>query len=723
MGRSQVPPLYARDPVVHALVPALVGLAYEQRARRKKTFGDDLPVVLLTGRHGTGRSAVLDALDEHYRGRLPLAHVSVVPSGRAAQPGEARPDGVGPAADLVEILERLVCAFAPGLSRFPVLVPSLFAVSGWREGNAEERDAVCARHARMLLACGLMRGDERAVAREWAAKVEASLAGNAQEDPETEPGADGGEAPDAPRVTRAVLRELASLGGIGSAVRKWYAQRRPPGHPPDAGHEALVRLGGNFRYGGDFRRAGETELMAAFLDEIGSAYATVRRWNREAWPLILLDEAHTPPGRRFLELLLDHRAAPQRPGRDRITVVATHLGDLTEDEAPYAVRCELADLLPPAGTAQREHAPPVWERVGHHASAGLLVVPLTPLGRDDILNLLDPTASLLLHPHLASALHALTDGHPLSASLLCDAVVHAVGQGRAVTPKDLLHLKTEGGRPVTEVLLEQLLPERRQRDRLITFCLARNHAAAEELAKEHLHLDGPELPVNSAAQYLVERQWQPPVPLEQPLVADPLLQRLLVHEARRTLPPTEGAHSWHGIHNFLHKYHVPRADTEEAEALWHKLATGDARKVVDRLYEGFSSPAVQESVEHWMACLRSCATAPTPPAGSAPEGVEPWTDQRVRLAREEHQGRSAPRDETDRAINRLLHALWYLSEPYADADIDEDAGEMCQAVGTELGFLARRHDTWHGALGRAARDWPPAARKRLPLPIPASEGS
>ncbi|MFD0549782.1 hypothetical protein ACFQ0X_11670 [Streptomyces rectiviolaceus] len=394
------------------------------------------------------------------------------------------------------------------------------------------------------------------------------------------------------------------------------------------------------------------------------------------------------------------------------------------------MRRELADLLPAVGGARRKQAAAIWQRTGHDPSAGLVVVPLTPLGRDDVLSMLDRASVRLLHPHLASALHSLTGGHPAASTVLCDAVVHAAGQNRTVTPRDLLDLPTAQGRPVTQVLLEDLLPDRRQRDRLLVLCLARDNATAEALA-EDLGLDGPEqLPANAAAQYLVERQWQQSVPVDEPLVENRLLQSLLVHEARRTSPHPDDPHSWHQIHGFLHQHHRQRSDTaSEAAALRHSLATGNAAKVVEMLTDEFVAEEAEQSVEPWLICLRHCATAPTPPSGSAGSAVNPqdgtdgWSDRRVEIALGEHAARYTHLDEAGRSINRLLHALWYLSEPYADAAIDPDAETLCQAVGDELGFLSRRHRTWYAALGRAARDWPVAARRRQVLPVPASEGS
>lgn len=738
MGKPETPLLYGRRPLVGSLVPSLTGLAYDERARVKREFGDDVPVVLLTGQHGLGRSAVLDGLARHYDKRLPLAHVRVVAPGATAAAAvvPAQTGGVpaAPAADFVQVLERIVCALAPGLGLFPVLVPGLFAVSGWTLGDADGRDAVCARHARLLIACGLLAGAERDVARQWSERVEASVA-EAADTAAAAAAADGDDGDEAAAdddgslpVTAAILGELQSLRGLAPA-RSWYGRRHTTPDGATRKPDALLELGRRFHRGGDYRNDVENTLMAAFLEEVAATYGLVRHLNREPWPLILVDEAQAPAGRRFLELLLEHRALAQRPHRDRITVVATRLGDIPPEEAPQAVRRELADLLPAAGGARRKQAAAIWQRTGHDPSAGLLVVPLTPLGRDDVLSMLDRASARLLHPHLASALHSLTGGHPAASTVLCDAVVHAARHNRAVAPRDLLDLPTPQGRPVTQVLLEDLLPDRRQRDRLLVLCLARDNETAEALA-EDLRLDGPEqLPANAAAQYLVERQWQQSVPVGAPLVESRLLQSLLVHEARRTSPPPDDPHSWHEIHRLLHRHHVQRSDTGEADALRHSLAAGNAAQAVDILADEFGAEEAAQSVQHWLECLRHCATAPTPPSGgtgrdtNSPDDAGDWSDHRVEIALGEHATRFSHLDEAGRSINRLLHALWYLTEPYADAAIDPDAETLCQAVGDELGFLSRRHRTWYAALGRAARDWPTAARRRQTLPVPASEGS
>ncbi|MFI0780429.1 ATP-binding protein [Streptomyces sp. NPDC021212] len=695
MRVSEGSQLYGRDPLLRSLVPRLTGLTLDERSRTPREHQGDLPVVLVTGYHGIGRSVVLAELAARYRDRLPLAHVRVVATETVAFPTAPAGGAAPTASTLVEILAELVCGLAPGLRRrFPVLVPGLFAVSGWHHGNAEQRDAACLRFARLLLACRLTVGDESTLRHAWATAVEGRL-----EVRDAETGAEPSDyvepdrwgRPDQEAVTAAVVAEYAERHQP-AAAEEWYRRRFPRGAE---GQDPLVLLGQWFQQGGDYRHAAEQSLMAAFLHDVAASYGRLQRWNREPWPLILLDDTHHPPGQDFLDLLLEHRAMPERPDHEELVVVATRLGGLPED-ASAAVRRNLPDLVKSSG----------WERKGLSPSAGLLAVPLTPLSRDDILPLLVPDRPARpLHPYLASAVHSLTGGHPAVTTVLCAAVLDATAKGAGVGPRDLLHLRAKDGRPVTEALLERLLPNRRQRDRLTLLSLARDSTAAEALA-DHLRLQGPDqLPANSATDYLEEQQWQQLTPPDEPLVADPLLRTLLVQEARRTSQAGEDGRGWQDIHRFLRMHHAQRGESGEADALRHTLAAGNAEAVVAMLAEEFQSEQDEQAAAHWLRCLQYAATAPTPPAGE-------WTDERMQVALGAHDGRYAGLHEIERCVNRLLHALWHVSEPHAEPDPD-----MCKAVGEELAYLSPRHPSWHAVLGQAARSWPAAARKKRPFPI------
>lgn len=771
MGTSQGPPLYGRDPLLRALIPRLTGLAHDERARVPREHQGDLPAVLVTGRHGMGRSALLAKLAEGYRDRLPLAQIRVVPPG-AVSPARAAadPGAVVVASSFVEVLAEVVCALGPELRRrFPVLLPGLVAVCGWPDGNDEERDAACLLLARLLHACRLERGTVDTLRHSLATAVEARVAERREEtgagtngpaDPADAPadraatgGASGGAATgggahhdgthhdaahhdatrgdgargesergesgrgESGRGESAVARDASGDAEPGEAERRElvtaalldeYAAHHPLDGAPEWFRRAfslddgsaedpavsLARVGSWFHQGGDYRHAAEQALMGALLHDIGAAYGRLQRWNRDPWPLLLLDDVQHPAGARFLDLLLEHRARPGRPHSEELVVVATRLGELPE--SPAAVRRDLPELVTASG----------WSRADLSPHAGLLAVPLPPLDRDDVLPLLATgPRSRPLHPYLASAVHSLTGGHPAATTMLCAAVVHAAGKGTPVTPGTLLDLTTKGGRPLTEALLERLIPDRRQRDRLTLLSPARDGAAAAALAAQ-LRLEGPEqLPANAVAEYLEAQQWQQLTPQDGPLVTDGLLQALLVHEARRISPGAGDKRGWQEIHGFLHRHHVQRADGE-ADALRHSLAAGDAATVVAALAEEFQSEQNEGGAAHWLFCLQYAATAPTPPARD-------WTDERMELALGAHDGRYSDLDESERCVNRLLHALWYLSEPHAEPDED-----LCQAVGDELAYLSPRHPSWHAALSQAARSWPAAARKKRPFPIP-----
>ncbi|WP_414111845.1 ATP-binding protein [Streptomyces sp. CWNU-52B] len=695
-GRSQMhgsdgAPLHGRDPLLRSLVPRLTGLDHDERSRTVREHQGDLPVVLVTGYHGMGRSAVLEELAVRYAGRLPLAHVRAVTaeSGTLPLSSGAAPltsgGGTAPvASSLVEILTELVCGLAPGLRRrFPVLVPGLFAVSGWEHGEAEQRDAACLRCARLLLACRLAGGDESTLRHAWATAVEGRMESVAPDTGARESRA----ALDAAMVAEYTERYRPT------AAQEWYRLRFPRGVRE---RDPLVLLGEWFRQGGDYRHAAEQSLMAAFLHDVAASYGRLQRWNREPWPLVLLDDVHHAAGSVFLDLLLEHRAMPRRPDHEEISVVATRLGGLPEN-APDAVRRDLPELVRSSG----------WERKGLAPSAGLLAVTLTPLSRDDILPLLvRDRPDRPLHPHLASAVHSLTGGHPAVTTVLCAAVLDAAEQGREVGPRDLLELRTGDGRPVTAAVLEQLLPDRRQRDRLTVLSLARDSTAAEALAA-HLRLQGPDqLPANSATDYLEEQQWQQSTDPDEPLVADRLLRTLLVHEARHSSQGAADGRGWQEVHRFLRLHHAQRGESGEADALRHMLAAGNAETVVATLTEEFQSEQDEQGAAHWLLCLRYSATAPTPPAGE-------WTDERIEVALGAHDRRYAQLHEIERCVNRLLHALWHVSEPHAQPDPD-----MCRAVGEELAFLSPRHPSWHAVLGQAARSWPAAARQKRPFPVP-----
>jgi hypothetical protein len=682
------PRLYARDPVLRALVPRLVGLGYDRRALVPMEHRDDLPVTLLTGRRGVGRTAVLDALEGAYRGRVPVARVDTARLGRASGSGAA----VSNTSDVVEALEHLVCELAPVVPgavrlRFARLLPGLLSVSSWHRGAEAEQQLARDRIARLLVACGLQPESAGPGSQDsdWTYDVSERLADPRQQQHDLAP------------VATAVIHQYFTRHTrtrVRRSVEDWYHSRSAGS---EDGESALIRLSLRFHQGGDFQHAAERLLTAAFLDDLSDAYGRWQHLNRVPRPLALLDNTHTPAGRRLLGLLLERRAEAPDGGRDPLVVVATRRGD---GSAPYpdATVRRLPEVAVTSG----------WARsVPGSASAGVLAIALPPLSRDDILSLLD-AAEGPVHRYVPSALHALTRGHPQAAGLLCAAVVRVSGQ-RMVEPDQLLDLPGPDGQRVGELLLERLIPQPQLRAPLMWGALARDPDAAQALAEAH-PMVGTLLP--AAARFLEEEHGTDdrrhpaagpdggPRPSAGGFVGDPFLRALLEHEARRTAAAAGPGQTWQDLHRLLRDHHTRRGAGEEPDILRHTLATGDAAAVVTRLSAHF---ALWEA-GRWLDTLRYTATAPCPPPGE-------WTEQRVETGRGGGDRRYADADDVQRSVNRLLHVLWYLSETFA-----EPVTELCDAIGAELTFLSMRHPSGHAVLNEAARTWPAAVHEQRLYP-------
>lgn len=706
--------LYGQEPLLEELLPRLVGLRVERKPRLvRQEHRDDLPVVLLTGQHGAGKTAALDAVRESYGGLIPLARIDLPELCETVdwhQGGEPDPHVQLPnTSGVVEVLERLAAGLAtpvPGYRtpHFPRLLPGLFAVSSWRLGFQSQRALAADRFSRLLPLVTSGSG-ERGEA--WVAGVTEQLS-NASDGQGLEP------------VVRLIVEQYAHRhmhGHERESVFAWYRQR-PQAVSEEHGNP-LVRLCLDFHQGGDLLAPVEETLVAALLEDLTEHYSGWwKRVNRVPRPLALLDDVHTEVGQVFLDRLLEHRRRQaEDQGGDPLVVLGTHLGE-GEERFPHAGRREMRELA--HGTA--------WERNGSdRPSAGVLRVPLPALEPGDLLTMLQRTARPS-HAQLRTVIYRLTGGHPQAGRMLCDAVV-ASSDEHSVEPHELLDLHTgepgtgeaeDAERTVGEHLLERLLPTLPTRHHLMALSLARDRVAAEALAAEGLMGEAPggatgvidaELArVVEAARYLEREQWTRPRgehwnPAPS-FVADPMLHALLVHETRRGSPTAETGRQWGDLHDFLRRYHEQRGESgDEIEALRHTLALGYAQGVVLRLTQLFCED--DGDARDFLAAMRHVATAPHPPVS------EEWRDERVETARGLSDHRQPSASDVQRSVNRLLHALWYLEDP-----VREPLREVCSGVGTELDFLSLRHASGYTVLNSAAVSWPTAAwQGQRPYPV------
>lgn len=299
-----------------------------------------------------------------------------------------------------------------------------------------------------------------------------------------------------------------------------------------------------------------------------------------------------------------------------------------------------------------------------------------------------------MHPGLPSALHRLTGGHPLGGHLLCEAVTQASAH-RSLDPEQLLDLRTASDRPVTEQLLEELVPPPQIRDLLVWLSPARDREAAQALAAGEAGRGAEPFPAVGAARYLEDELWGGAA--NRPFVADPFLRTLLLHELRRGAEAAEEpGRRWREVHTALRDHHAGQGEEGEPDVLRHTLACGDA----DRVVAGLTAHFETWEARRWLEALRYACGAPHPPRSD-------WQDLRRETARGDRDRELADATEVRRSVNRLLHGLWYA----IDAVTDPDA-ELARDVGRELAFLAMWHPTGHAVLNRAAQEWPERVRER-----------
>ncbi|MEU7647929.1 ATP-binding protein [Streptomyces huasconensis] len=668
--------LYGRDVLLDDLVPRLVGLDARQPELMRQAHPDDPPALLLTGPHGSGRTAVLNALFDAYRTRLPVARVNCA---RDAGPAGAMVANTSPGADLLTEMACGLCAPVTGRKRvqLPRLWTGLTAVSAWTRGDQREQAVAQTRMRRLLTECGLAPENSPA-ADNWTQDVN-----------ETLPVGDQG---DLTPITEASVRLFTGRHlnrRQAREARLFYAGRLGPGRD----EQPLSELCRSFHLGDDLREEAEASLAAALLEDLRAHHSGWARLNHVPRPLLLLDDAHTAPGARLLEHLLTHRAGG---ARDPLVVVAAARGAARHRAGPDAAVRTLAQVAGGASGWQRRDTG-TW-------SAGLIAVDLPPLERNDIVAMLmttDPPP----RPELPRAIRRFTQGSPLGCGLLRDAVAADPGAA-GVAGHDVGALRL-AGQPVTRHIADRLVPDAQLRHNLVLFSVAQDGAAAHALADAYLDSDTQLAAVATARGHLHAEHG---TGARRPFVSDPFLRAVLVHELRRRRPQaTQPPRTWSGVHRLLLAHH--EAAGQPVAALHHALADDDAAYVAQRLATLFASPM---SAGQWLRHLWQVASAPHPPRPD-------WAGT-CRAVATGAPGTEPAGDFVQRSVHRLLHAVWLAADPLTAPD-----ETLCGRIKWELQFLSARHATGAGTLFDAAQEWHDELRElRTPpsaLPVPGPEGS
>lgn len=659
--------LYGRDAVLHELVPRMVGLHHTKTKTVRQEPRGELPVVLLHGGHGSGRTAVLDEVREAYGDRVPVAAVDCAD----VYDGDAAVSNTSPTAELLTTLARGLCTHRPGFGRLrlPRLLTGLVTVSAWHRGHLDEQACARDRMADLLVDCGLEKDQERA--RSWPGDVVDLIGGWGSD--ELGPIAAAG-------VHLFTDRYLGFREN--RATRQWYAGLDGLPAAGRGGDNVFTVLCRGFHLGDDTRRRTEGHLVEALLEDLRAAYGGWRNLNAAPRPLALLDNVHTPAGAHLLDLLLSRRTdADERP--DPLVVLATALGEPRGARFASATRWTFADVPELAG----------WRRrVRGSASAGLVVLPLPPLERAELLSMMHVGEERAVPQEVARAVHRFTGGSPLGCRIFYDAL-DAAPEPAGVETHELARLRLRGEH-VTEQMLQALVPAAELSAYLVLLCVAQDTAAARALAAAYLTRDHQAGAVETVRSHLRAEQWPQ---AGRPFVADDFLRAVLVHELRRR--PARAADppvSWPELHELLSDHHGGRG--EPATARHHELAAGLPDGPVRWLADTFHDAAA----ERWLDDLWHIATAPHPPDPA-------WADACRATASGERDGTFVG-DSVQRSVNRLLHAVWFAADPLSVPD-----AHLRGRVGRELDFLSLKHPTGNSTLYDASQEWP-AAIKDLRTP-------
>lgn len=679
--------LFDADPA--GLAPRLIGLRPHQHRTTKAEHQRELPLVVLTGARGLGKSAVLRELRDAYKGHTPVALIDCEHAEFAAPPSGRPAEAWSPVSQALLVIAEQLAEPVTGAGRiqFPRLMSGLVAVAagGWRDADSER----IRREVERILLLNESGSWIAGFAGRWAGRVAAKVAAAAT----------GG----GPLLSSAVEATLESLSDSfvhrrHQRASTWYRDY------PNAGRNArrgLMLLSDHFRAGGTSREHAERYLVRALLTDLGEAYAGVLpRMQRIGRPLVLLDNTQSAPGPGLIDAVLRDRSEGLA---DQVVFIA----GLRGDRRP-ALRNAVRRALPEV--ARRSD----WTPDPAAPSSRALLVSLPPLSPDDTLHIIGAVcAEVPVPPQLPHATHRLTGGNPLGIARLAESAARhlpgAASLGELLTAHVRLH-EEHDGEPTYLALLDRLAPADRL-DELTVLAAAHDHDSACALADELLPDDFGPADVRALQTRLVE-EGLPEVPGQ--FVGDPFVRTLLLLR----LHHGDADHGqWRKAHETLIAYYADCTDDADGRVryrLHHELALGASDPAVAYLRDTFHTLDTRA----WLRSLRFIASAPYFHAHDS-EGHD-FTgrdDRRAAVALGRTDADHEPPRGVDAALHlrvrRLLHAVWQLTDPLTLPD-----AKVCDRLRFELEQLSNLRPAGNALLWRASRDWPQDALAGRPLRVP-----
>ncbi|MGB3443506.1 MAG: hypothetical protein WBA97_32620 [Actinophytocola sp.] len=390
--------------------------------------------------------------------------------------------------------------------------------------------------------------------------------------------------------------------------------------------------------GDDYSRQRIDELLwSAFLADLRAEFDVGRRaGERSLNCVVLLDNADSPLGRRFLTQLVHarrERVVGEPGGADPLTVVTTSRGALLA-EVPDADQVQVAPEELRTGPAR-----PDWSRywwVGYR---------LPDLTEDEVGRAIADMGLLLgKHQRMTRIVYDLTGGHPASTSLVLEAIAMDA-PSKWVEPEAILARTERRGQQVPTVaarMLDRLLEGTSEAalQALVTCAPARRREQALALAGQE-HLLGHGL---AAYEETIDPLLWPAEESAGLMVLRRLLTRRL---AERT--GTDGP-VWSEVHARLR--HICRAEDDEAGDLYHALADDEVAFVATRLHQRLTELTCPD----WHRLVTSVAGAPR----RHRTGGAPVDEVRALVAAADVAPELVP-------VARLLAALHVTTDPFTDS--------------------------------------------------------
>lgn len=445
-------------------------------------------------------------------------------------------------------------------------------------------------------------------------------------------------------VADAVRHGRKRLTGKLSSSAHWFGD-----HPltwRTNGWDALVEIN-RWRHEGDAadRERLDRLLFSAFLEDLR------RTCGRNFMPrsyLLLLDNTHTPYGRRFLDLLLrarhDDTVLTNSPC-DPLTVVASanrwlpRWGPASGDTWPWRLRgpdrASLADW--------REYRP-----TRDSEDTWWYPLRLRDLSLDEVRIRIElrfgGVPELAPYTRLTPFVHRLTGGLPRAVQQVIDVLGQSGAPARGGDGQDRW-LRSLPTRPLRAGDRTQRLADVAVGHLLRGLSAGEQRRLAESAAALDLSAGAQVLGHGDALFAEVRARWLlDPASLAPAL--HPWLRRLLLWQL------AERPDDWDRAHRRLAEHYGAR--DRPLQELYHLLATGEVDRVADALNARFADrPSAR-----WIADLETVTAAPNRlPADAGPlELIE-------RLA---SQGRPVAAMDTATVIRGLVAARWLWSDPLAD---------------------------------------------------------